>query len=777
MLASPTAAAGGGRVNFAELLDLIYRPGEWLSNNYQAPGGTFEPCISAYRTDGLAAADAVARGQDEGKNVYFGVNPIRPGCTGRGKAGDVTRLAAIWCDLDVKPGACRDIDHARQIVTALSELLGTRPSAIVFSGGGLQPYWPIDGGEIRNDAQRQGAAAALKRWGRLAVMVAENLGAKIDRGVYDLPRVLRAVGTYNRKYDPPRLVTCEPDIGSPLSIEELKERLDEAGVDELSGGGGEGVDVKAAVRAWVWGEHGCQYMSSAIAAWATDPIVGGRHPWLMNKAIKLACAHRNSCLTQELYMWGVSTLESRLRGERAADRSDRRERGEFHRTMRDAITKVAAFTDVKVLQELNHLHDDQLAGGTAATGCVSQLSQLSQSLDTRTSESCLTPNQVRQDATAVVLPPGVGVPLTGEYNKTDNSDTDTSPDPLAGVVDGAWLDAEVFPPVEYIVPMLITEGMGILVGPPKAGKSWLVAAFALAVAAGTLALGRIRVNARPVLYLALEDGHRRLQSRFRAILGADAAIPRRLHVAIKATPDEALAMIEAFLQRNADAKPLVILDTLGKVKPPKRSGEDSYQVDYAIGSRLKGLADAVPGSALLVVHHSRKAESGDFVDAVSGTHGIAGAADFIAVLARKRHSSEAALSITGRDIVEAEYALIAENRDGIVWRLDGDDLAAAAAKADERREANNVASMSGLKGQILALVNAASGEVDAKTVAAELNADNKTVGQYLRRLADEGRIAKASYGKYRRLDPRCEVCEKPLTAGQADTHLSCRAAA
>lgn len=85
--------------------------------------------------------------------------------------------------------------------------------------------------------------------------------------------------------------------------------------------------------------------------------------------------------------------------------------------------------------------------------------------------------------------------------------------------------------------------------------------------------------------------------------------------------------------------------------------------------------------------------------------------------------------------------------------------------------------MSGLKGQILALVNAALGEVDAKTVAAELKADNKTVGQYLRRLADEGRIAKASYGKYRRLDPRCEVCDKPLRAGQAETHLSYRPAA
>jgi hypothetical protein len=33
--------------------------------------------------------------------------------------------------------------------------------------------------------------------------------------------------------------------------------------------------------------------------------------------------------------------------------------------------------------------------------------------------------------------------------------------------------------------------------------------------------------------------------------------------------------------------PLVIPDILGKVKPKKRPGEDSYLVDYAVSSRLK----------------------------------------------------------------------------------------------------------------------------------------------------------------------------------------------
>ena len=73
---------------------------------------------------------------------------------------------------------------------------------------------------------------------------------------------------------------------------------------------------------------------------------------------------------------------------------------------------------------------------------------------------------------------------------------------------------------------------------PKKGKSWLVGNVGLAVASGGLALGAIRVIQRPVLYLALEDGHKRLQNRFRRML-ADGPIPEGIEVVTRATPAEA----------------------------------------------------------------------------------------------------------------------------------------------------------------------------------------------------------------------------------------------
>ena len=46
-------------------------------------------------------------------------------------------------------------------------------------------------------------------------------------------------------------------------------------------------------------------------------------------------------------------------------------------------------------------------------------------------------------------------------------------DLLAGLHTGAWLDMQEFPPLAFAVPGIIPEGFTLLVGPPKAGKSWL----------------------------------------------------------------------------------------------------------------------------------------------------------------------------------------------------------------------------------------------------------------------------------------------------------------
>lgn len=137
-------------------------------------------------------------------------------------------------------------------------------------------------------------------------------------------------------------------------------------------------------------------------------------------------------------------------------------------------------------------------------------------------------------------------------------------------------------------------------------------------------------------------------------------------------------MVEAWLERlPADtSSPLIVVDTLGKVRPGKRPGEGVYDYDYRIGGRIKLLADSVPGSGLVAVHHDRKAGAADFVDDVSGSNGLAGAADTIAIVRRDRNSADGVFLVTGRDVTEGAYAATFEAGH---WSLTGGTWNTAAA--------------------------------------------------------------------------------------------------
>lgn len=312
---------------------------------------------------------------------------------------------------------------------------------------------------------------------------------------------------------------------------------------------------------------------------------------------------------------------------------------------------------------------------------------------------------------------------------------------LKGLVNGAWLDAQVFPPLEQIVPGILTEGFGFIVGPPKAGKSWFVGNLALACASGGRALGQIKVEPRPVLYLALEDGHRRLQDRFR-ILTEGQPIPAKLDLLVKIEPGQLIATVSEWLLRHRNDKPLVILDTFGKGRPQPKRGDNPYLADYQAGTALKDMIDAFPGASLLAVHHSRKAESDDFLDAVSGTQGLAGSADYILVLTRKRQSDEGALAITGRDVNETEIAMVTS---GGRWALAGSTMTEASAALAARKDAGKLGDQSA---DVLARVKASPEPVSPSFVADKLGMDNKTAGTYLGRLVGAGRLIRQGRGMY-----------------------------
>ena len=336
---------------------------------------------------------------------------------------------------------------------------------------------------------------------------------------------------------------------------------------------------------------------------------------------------------------------------------------------------------------------------------------------------------------------------------------------LAGVRTGEWLDQQEFPPLTYAIPGVIPEGFTVLAGAPKIGKSWFILSLCLAVASGGYALNALAVDQRKVLYLALEDGDRRLKERIRQLIPGE-TISADFAYTTRVEAGQVVHTIDAWLRQHPDTG-LVVLDTLGKVMPPAKAGETTYQRDYNVGGRLKRITDAYPGLAVVVVHHDRKAESGDFVDAISGTNGIAGSADTIVLLARDRHETTGLLSVTGRDVHEAAYGLTRHGSGS--WGLTGGSLDAAKDTATQARREVQMGRLGDRMHEVVDFVN--DREMTApRDLANALDIDPKDAASYLSRAVKRGLIDRLEYGKYTPLPPVVPVVLPYLPGDSLDDY-------
>jgi putative DNA primase/helicase len=251
----------------------------------------------------LQYADTFAKSLNADKNnVYVMINEVKalaPSTAGRGNASQVSRVKALWADLDFKDSGLKDIDSAMRVIDMLSGMLNSNPVAVVMSGYGLQPYWVLEDANV-NDNNRGYMTGMLKRWGMLVQRVASIYGGHVDP-VYDLPRVLRAPGTHNYKVPDSPVATKVAFIDgcSPLSLAIVEDVLtsygftqDDSLVDEFV--------IVSPPDEWEPAEHDCTWSSTLV-----DEITGSspraRHPWMVGKAVKIEAAARNGCITKGTY--------------------------------------------------------------------------------------------------------------------------------------------------------------------------------------------------------------------------------------------------------------------------------------------------------------------------------------------------------------------------------------------------------------------------------------------------------------------------------------------
>lgn len=311
-----------------------------------------------------------------------------------------------------------------------------------------------------------------------------------------------------------------------------------------------------------------------------------------------------------------------------------------------------------------------------------------------------------------------------------------------------------FPPIKWIVPGFLPEGLTILAGAPKVGKSWLTLDLARAVASGGETLGQ-KVEGGSVLLLALEDNERRLQDRLDRITG-DEDWPDRLAYSTEWPRFDAggIAAIVEWLDATPDAR-LIIVDTLAHVKPlPKGKNGSAYDHDVAALRPLHQLASQRRVS-VVVITHLRKMEADDPVERISSTMGLTGVADTVSSLLRGPGGLGHILWARGRDLAEFERAVkLVDCR----WQIEGDPLEAFA--NDSRR-----AIFKALR----------EGATTTKQIEAACEASDiagATVRKTLRRMVKAGDITQLKRGEYS-LNPLSHPSQCHNGTGESDACDHC----
>ncbi len=209
----------------------------------------------------------------------------------------------------------------------------------------------------------------------------------------------------------------------------------------------------------------------------------------------------------------------------------------------------------------------------------------------------------------------------------------------------------VYKPIEFVIEGLIAQGLYILAGAPKVGKSWLSLDICLSIAKGEKVLGN-ETKCSTALYLCLEDSFERIQKRLYELTVEPTD---NLHFAIMAdTLGGGLEnQIKQFKTEHSDLK-IIVIDILQMIR---ESTENSYSSDYKELSVLKNLADKLK-IAIVLVHHTRKSSDSDPFNMISGSTGLSGCVDGSFVLIEtKRGNRNAKLHCVGRDIENAEINL------------------------------------------------------------------------------------------------------------------------
>ena len=313
-----------------------------------------------------------------------------------------------------------------------------------------------------------------------------------------------------------------------------------------------------------------------------------------------------------------------------------------------------------------------------------------------------------------------------------------------------------FPPIKWAIEGYVPEGFSVLAGRQKLGKTWLALDMSIAVATGGCALGGIKCEAGNVLYMDLENGHRRIKRRIEIIFPNEQTRPDLSNIEIvteSPTLDKGVIGALEHWRRSVPNPRLVIIDVLQRIKPAGKGNRNAYENDYAIYQDLQSWATE-NGIAVLGLHHTRKGGADDPLESLSGSNGLSAVADTTLVLDKVQNGMT--LYVRGRDVEEKETAV---RHDLGCWMILGE--ASKVHRTDERKVIL----------QCLA-DNLCDNQYEAMTpteVAGALGLRPNNVKQLLFMMAKAGEVLKQGRGRY--IHPNfAQSDQNPVPPDNFDNH-------
>jgi RecA-family ATPase len=289
-----------------------------------------------------------------------------------------------------------------------------------------------------------------------------------------------------------------------------------------------------------------------------------------------------------------------------------------------------------------------------------------------------------------------------------------------------------YPELKWVVPGLIPEGLTKIDGAPKLGKSWFTLHLATAVSCGGCFMGCIPVEQREVLYLALEDGERRIKNR---LLEQGGQANNKLFVETAASWKGGIATLRAYLKEYPQTG-LVIVDTLFRFSP--MTDTNSYADTYGPISAIQQIATET-GIPIVSVHHTRKGANSNrgeaWADEGMGSQGIAAAVDTQILLQRQDGKNEGSMRIRGRDVEEKHFN-ISFDSDICTWKISGESEIEKIQDTKARTDVIAVLEKAGPEG------------IKTGDIAKALEKSPSAISNTLKILEGLDRVKSAGYGKW-----------------------------